>query len=410
MRQGWLILLLSIISTSAFSAKHDGYIVKLKKEYSSFFGSRNLVKTIFGTFTQIKKDELSQFEGRSDVEYIEPNYIYTVENFGGATLQDSATFEQQWGLNNDGENSATPKAQGKAGEDINALKAWEITQGSSDIVIAVIDTGVDYKHKNLKENIWFNEKELNGRPGVDDDENGFIDDINGYDFANNDSDPLDGHGHGTHCAGVIGASHNDVGIKGVMAKVKIMSLKFLTDSGRGDLMAAVKSIDYAIKNGATILSNSWGGGPETQALKDAIERANEAGVVFVTSAGNSSQNNDKTPAYPANYKVDNVISVGAMAQNGKSASFSNYGKTTVHVYAPGVEIISTVKGGKYQKMSGTSMAAPHIAGVVGLIRTMEPNLSPKEIRERLIKTSVKTTTLDQKSLSGGRVDAFKALQ
>ena len=293
--------------------------------------------------------------------------------------------------------------------DINAEKAWTITTGSKEVKIAVIDTGVDYQHEDLKENIMINESEFNGQEGVDDDGNGYIDDIYGHDFANNDNDPMDGHGHGTHCAGVIGATHNDIGIRGVMSKVEILPIQFLTASGQGTLEGAIKAIDYATSRGVNIMSNSWGGGEPSKALTEAIAKAEKAGILFVAAAGNSNSNNDIKPTAPANTQINNVISVGAMDGKAKRASFSNYGEKTVHVFAPGVNIYSTVQNNKYKKMSGTSMACPFIAGVAGLIMTNEPNLTYNEDKSRIMAHAKEGNKLKEYSVSGF-VDSFQSLE
>jgi subtilisin family serine protease len=289
------------------------------------------------------------------------------------------------------------------------MKAWEVTEGSEEVRVAVIDTGVDYTHPDLASQIAINLSEKNGQAGVDDDGNGYVDDIYGYNFSSKTADPMDGHGHGTHCAGVIGAARNGSGIVGVMSKVKIIPIKFLSDSGSGETIDAISAIDYAIKRGAHVMSNSWGGGDHEQALMDAITSAKNAGITFVAAAGNEYSNNDETPAYPASYSVDNVISVGSFTSNGSKSSFSNHGINSVHVFAPGSNIYSTVNRGGYQSMSGTSMATPHVAGIVGLMLSKEPNLSPAEIRERLIRTSNQTAQLKSYSQSNGRVDAYRAL-
>jgi thermitase len=311
-------------------------------------------------------------------------------------------------MKNDGKNGKI-LSSGLAGEDINVMRAWGITEGSKKVKIAVIDTGVDYSHPDLKDQMDVNVAELNGKPGVDDDNNGYVDDIYGYDFANKDGNPQDGHGHGTHCAGVIGASHNTIGVAGVMADVKIVGIKFLSDAGSGETIDAIASIDYAIKRGVNVMSNSWGGGEKEQSLEDAIRSAEAAGITFVAAAGNESVNNDSTASYPANYEVSNVISVGSFTATGAKSSFSNYGLKSVHVTAPGSSILSTYKNGGYTSMSGTSMATPHIAGIVGLLLSKEPKLTPAQIRERLVSTSTKTAKLSSSSVSGGRVDAYRAL-
>lgn len=398
----------ALLSTTAFGGE---YIVKLKSNVNSLtnlkaFGQVSQFDLSYGKFAVLKTDNKSIMKNLSNhpsVEYIEPNYTYN--HFSSPTDTD---FSKQWGLDNTGKNSGSWWSRGVAGVDISAVEAWKITKGHKDIKIAVIDTGVDYSHNDLKENIMINEAELNGSVGVDDDGNGYIDDIYGYDFANDDADPMDGHGHGTHCAGVIGASHNNMGIAGVNAHVQILPIKFLKDNGSGTLEGALKSIDYATSRGVNIMSNSWGGGGRSEALYEAIKRAEDAGIIFIAAAGNAKNDNDAKPTYPANYKTQNLLSVGALDGKGKKASFSNYGKNTVHVFAPGVDIYSTVNNNAYKKMSGTSMACPHVAGVAGLLLASEPNLSVSDLKDRLMNTSVISTELSEFTMSG-YIDANKAL-
>ncbi len=414
---------LFVYSAVASATPYNGYIVKVKKG-SNFLNQKSLsqfgtvskvTNTSFGTFARLETNKgltdkaFASLASNPNIEYIEPNYIITLDKVKGGDevpAPKDANFKKQWGMKNDGKNGSI-FSSGVAGEDINILRAWSITQGSKDVKIAVIDTGVDYTHPELKSQIMVNEAELNGKPGVDDDGDGYIDDIYGYDFANKDADPQDGHGHGTHCAGVIGAAHNTAGVAGVMANVSILPIKFLSDSGSGETIDAIAAIDYGIKRGVNVMSNSWGGGEKEQSLQDAIQAATDAGIVFVAAAGNESSNNDSTESYPANYP--NVISVGSFTSAGARSSFSNYGVKSVHVSAPGSNILSTYKNGGYTTMSGTSMATPHVAGVVGLILSQEPGLTPAQVKERLINTSVKTSKLSTASVSGGRVDAFRAL-
>lgn len=420
-------LLMSLCLMSSVSAtEFNGYIVKLKEGSSLLsqksglgfdkveeFHGRTGHFAVIRTDMDLSNKSMSELKNHPDVEYIEPNYIYKISPLTTEetiSLATDAKYGDQWGLKNTGRNSGGWFSSGRAGEDVNAEKAWEISKGSRDVVVAVIDTGVDHSHKDLKNQMWTNSAELNGKDGVDDDGNGFVDDVYGYDFVNNDGDPMDDHAHGTHCAGVIGASHDGDGVMGVMANVKIMGLKFLSRSGSGETIDAIRSIEYAIQMGADVMSNSWGGGEESQALKEAIEKANEAGIIFVAAAGNSSANNDRTASFPANYDVPNVISVGAMGGNGKKASFSNYGASSVHVFAPGVNILSTTPNNKFQKMSGTSMAAPFVSGLMGLLKSEAPNMSPAEAREVLMRTSVKNGLLNGSSLTEGRVDAFEMLR
>lgn len=413
------ILLFSIIGSAT---PFNGYIVKLKNNsniqmqklnFSEYGNVKKLVNTSFGVFAHLDtKHDLSasaiqKIAQNPAVEYIEPNYIIKLRQI---ELPQDSEFSRQWGLYNDGSEQEEAYSSVE-GEDLNILKAWEITKGSKTepIKIAVIDTGIDYRHSDLKDQMDVNTEELNGKTGVDDDGNGFIDDIYGYDFANNDGDPMDGGGHGTHCAGVIGASHNEIGIAGVMANVKLVALKFLTDEGEGEEINAVRAIDYAIKRKVKVLSNSWGGTDRVQALEDAIVAANKAGLSFVAAAGNDSADNDSTDSFPSNFNVENMVAVGSFNAAGVKSGFSNFGLKSVHVMAPGSEILSTFKDENYEVLSGTSMATPHVAGVIGLLLTQWPDLTPAQIRSHLISTSHKTDALSKSSVSGGRVDAYSAL-
>jgi thermitase len=417
------ITILSFLSSTLAlggSLPHDGYIVKTTGNYKfskSVFKNVQKIGSEMGHFYVVKAERqaVEDLKLNSDVLYVEPNYMVKVspidtnqQVFTDKTLADSQ-FKKQWGLKNTGLNAGSIFFPGKKGEDINAEKAWRVTRGRRDVVIAIIDTGIDHTHNDLKANLWVNIAEKEGEAGVDDDGNGYVDDIHGYDFANKDGDPMDGHGHGTHCSGVIGAVHNRAGIAGVMANVKVMGIKFLTDRGSGTTANAIESINYAIKAGVDVMSNSWGGGGRSEALFEAIKKANDKGIIFVAAAGNSRANNDTKASYPANYKVDNVISVGAMDGKGKKASFSNYGAKTVHVFAPGVNILSTVKGQGYKKMSGTSMACPHVSGAVGLLLSSQTNLSPAEVKERVMSTAVDNGNLSTYTASG-RMDSYRMLK
>lgn len=406
----FLPYLLVFTCASAFSSEYNEYLVKLKpgtsvKSLKAFSAVKSQFEVIQGQFAVIEADEAQVYaiaNSSSNIEYIEPNYIYH------ASAIADEDYEKQWGLNNTGKNAGSWIFPGKKGMDINAEKAWTVTKGSKSIKIAVIDTGVDYTHEDLKNNIMINEAELNGLPGVDDDGNGYVDDIYGYDFANNDNDPMDKHGHGTHCAGVIGASHNSIGVRGVMADVQILPIQFLSANGSGTLEGAVKAINYAISRGVHIMSNSWGGGGASKALEEAVQLAEDHGILFVAAAGNDNNDNDKRPSIPASIKLDNVVSVGAMDGKGKKASFSNYGVKSVHVFAPGVDIYSTVTNNKYKKMSGTSMACPFVSGVAGLIWANEPNLSFRDVKTRLMSNTKMGSDLTDYAMSG-LVDAFSAL-
>jgi subtilisin family serine protease len=400
--------------------------LSLKREIHLSYQKLNVLTV---TDEKILDTTLQLLKNNPDVIYAEPNFIYEIAvmpkevltakapkkleaspfAFDSQSVTDDALFGQLWGLKNTGSNEPQGKA-GVEGADVNALKAWDLTTGSRAVKIAVIDTGVDYNHPDLAGNVWVNQAELKGKSGVDDDGNGYIDDIHGYDFANTDSDPMDGHGHGTHCSGTIGAIHNNkIGVAGVMGEVTIVPVKFLDDSGSGTLEAAVLAIDYATKLNVDLMSNSWGGGGRSEALYEAIKRASDKGIIFTAAAGNSSSNNDSSPSYPASYESPNVVSVAALTAQNDLASFSSYGRNSVHIAAPGRNILSTVKGGKYEVMSGTSMATPHVSGVLGLLLAKEGRLNHEVLRERLISTGAFVSALRGKTQSASRIDAYNLL-
>lgn len=412
-----IVKLKSGSSVLSFDNLIDSSSMKLDREFS----------VNIGKFVVVKVDELkanlisaqSLLESMPEVEYVEPNFIYKIvrpieesDSVLDEILSYKSTdnnlmytpndpeFGKLWGLKNNR----------TSGADVHAQAAWEITKGSKDVRIAVIDTGIDYNHPDLAANIWVNEAEKNGKAGVDDDGNGYIDDIHGYDFANNDGDPVDGHGHGTHCAGTIGAVHdNELGVAGVMSEVTLVPIKFLTDRGSGTTENAIKSIDYATKVGVDIMSNSWGGGGFSRGLKESIERASEAGIIFTAAAGNSGTNNDSRPHYPSNYEVPNVISVAAHTDQDQLAYFSCYGAKTVHVAAPGHKILSTVLNKGYKAYSGTSMATPHVSGALGLMLAHTGRISHEEMRERVLLTSVPVSTYKNKVIKGGRLSAYNLI-
>lgn len=422
MIQGRIRFMVSLAIVASFSSAFAGnedeavpgeFIVKLKSTAGFLSASSKLtfgaedIRTVNASekVYVIKRNILERtefallaLENNSNVEYVEPNYILRINR-----LPNDPKFTELWGLKN------TAQKSGKAGVDIGAEQAWDIQTGSKDVVVAVIDTGVDYTHEDLKENAWINTAEANGTTGVDDDKNGYVDDIHGYDFANNDGDPMDDHSHGSHCAGTIGAKGDDAkGVVGVNWDVRIMGIKFLTGSGSGTLENAVKAIDYATANKVNIMSNSWGGGGYMQSLFDAITRAQKQGILFVAAAGNNGTDNDTTASYPANYAIDNVLSVAAIDNQGNLAYFSNYGKKLVHVAAPGVNVLSSIPGG-HKEYSGTSMATPHVAGAAALLLANESNLTYLELKERLIKTVQPISSLRNKVLSGGLINVYSAL-
>ena len=291
---------------------------------------------------------------------------------------------------------------------IDAPGAWAQTLGDSSVVVAVIDTGIDLDHPDLVDNLWTNSDEIAGN-GIDDDSNGFIDDIHGWDFVNSDGNPDDDNNHGTHVAGTIAASANSIGVVGVAPGVQVMGLKFLNSSGSGMTSHALQALQYAIDNGALISNNSWGGGGFSSAMETLLTQAEAANHLFVAAAGNSSTNIDAYPTYPAAYQNPNVVSVASIQSDGSQSGFSNYGTSNVDVAAPGSGIRSTISGGGYASFNGTSMASPHVAGIVALMRSLAPTVSTTDIKRILIETSTWDSRLDNVSDSGGRVSASAAV-
>ena len=313
-----------------------------------------------------------------EVAYAEPNYIFHALGRMDPVPND-AQFGALWGMKNTGQADAAGQI-GLAGSDIHVSPVWaEGITGSRSIKVAVIDTGIDGVHPDLQAN---------------------VDVANGYDFVNQTSGGADDHNHGTHCAGTIGAlANNGVGVAGVNWNVTLIPVKFLDSRGSGTLENAVQSIQYATRLKVDIMSNSWGGGPFTQALYDAIEDAKKQGILFVAAAGNDSNNNDSRATYPAGYEIDNVLSVAATDNRDRLAGFSNYGARTVHVAAPGVKILSTLKGGGYGAMSGTSMATPHVAGMAALILSANPSLGYAQLKDLIMRSSDPVRGLSRKVIS-----------
>jgi subtilisin family serine protease len=302
---------------------------------------------------------------------------------------------------------------GLSASGIDAASGWDITTGNDSVVVAVIDTGVDYTHPDLAANIWTNPGEIAGN-GIDDDNNGYIDDVHGINALTGSGDPMDDNGHGTHVSGTIGAvGNNGVGVAGVNWKVQIMGLKFLGASGSGSLSGAVVALNYAVmmKNrgvNVRVSNNSWGGGSFTQTLFDAIKRARDAGIIFVAAAGNLTNDNDANPSYPANYELSNIVTVAATDKDQNIATFSNYGAHSVDIAAPGVSILSTYPGNRYATLSGTSMATPHVAGALALLLSNQPQLTADQAITRLYETGQDLATLNglvrtQRKLNLGRL-------
>jgi subtilisin family serine protease len=362
------------------------------------------IESIDGVVISIDPDRtetaLRKLSHERFVEHVELNYVVRA-----ARLPNDRSFAEQWGLRNLGH------FDGKVGADVGATLAWDVTVGGP-VPVAVVDTGVAFKHADLAPNAWANPGEP--RNGVDDDADGFKDDVNGADFLSGDSDPDDDGGHGTHVAGIIGAQgNNSIGITGVNWESAVMGLKFLDGNGEGNTADAASAIDYAVDHGARVINASWGGPAFSHALYSAIRRANDHGVLVVAAAGNDGVNADSSPDYPAAFDLPNVISVAATDRADRLLDFSNYGAKSVDLGAPGDDVYSTVPTvtdpSGYAAFSGTSMAAPFVSGAAALYLSKFPEASVGQVRAALLSTVDRLPTLAGKTVSGGRLNVAKAL-
>jgi len=417
-------LLMGPLTTHAVKGAISDFILtgsEVEKEYGEVSPGLAVVKLPAGTTVT---EAFVRFNESANVLYAEPNYKYKL--FG---VPNDPMFSSLWGFDNTGQTGGTADA------DIDAPEAWDLETGDPRIIIAVADTGIDYKHPDLANNMWVNSAELRGTPDVDDDNNGYVDDIYGYDFAGNvasdpddaDSDPIDNHFHGTHIAGVIGAvGNNGNGVTGVCWNTSLMALKVFADDYRVEPEVfssdAVEAIHYAIDNGARIINASWGGDHYSQSLYDAVKEAGEAGLLFVTAAGNDfGSDNDEIPVYPSGFDLDNVISVMASDPNDQRADFSNFGATTVDIAEPGTDILSTSPTTQnfamlvfgvptnYASLSGTSLSAPYASGACALIWSQYPDLANSTVKGILLKAVDPVFTSPRLNLSGGRINLHKVL-
>lgn len=333
------------------------------------------------------------------IRYVEPDYVVRSQQ----TLPNDPLFSNLWGLNNSGNPSA----------DISAPEIWDLTPGSTQLVIGAIDTGIDYNHPDLTANIWTNPGEVAN--GLDDDGNGYIDDLQGWNFNADNNNPMDNQGHGTHTAGTIGAvGNNGIGVAGVAWRCRMIPLKFLDNSGYGIISDAAEALTYVAalrRRGVNIkvTNNSWGGGGYSSMFKECLEENAALDILFMAAAGNDSLNNDVNPFYPASYTVANVLSVAASDASDRLAYFSHYGTNSVHLAAPGLTIFSTMLNSNYGNMSGTSMATPHVTGVAALLWSLWPSARAADVRDAILKGVDPIPSLTGILRTGGRLNARKSV-
>ena len=350
------------------------------------------------------EDAVAEMKADPDVEYAEPNYIFSKATVGGVVKSFSMEEVSTMASASSGSYLAT-------GAPIQVTNTWSTIVHNSVPVVAVIDTGLDTSHAVFSTTgaVWQNQGEIPNN-GKDDDGNGYVDDVHGWNFISNSGTMLDDDGHGTHVSGIILGVTQDIYTPPYpAATIRIMPIKFLDSSGYGKTSDAIRAIYYAVNNGATVINNSWGGNSYSAALHESISYAYNAGVIFVAAAGNNGANNDSSPMYPASYDVPNIISVAATTDIDSLAYFSNYGRSTVHLASPGVFILSTLPGG-YGSMSGTSMATPFVSGLASLMKAVKPNLLGYQAKQLVMGNTDGVSSLNSKVVSEGRMDVYKTIQ
>lgn len=356
-----------------------------------------------GQSVEAMVEELNQ---DPEVEYAEPNYIVRSQSLGSPEGPILTMSEVK--IASEGTLGSTTQTSAP----IDLWNAWaEMSADKEAPIVAVIDTGIDLNHDVFVESgaIWTNPGEIPDN-GIDDDGNGYIDDVHGWNFVTNTPNPTDDEGHGTHVAGIVLGTTQDLMADPLAeAKIRIMPIKFLDNSGSGSTSAAIQAIYYAVNNGAKVLSNSWGGGGYSNALLDAIAYSYEKGRIFVAAAGNSANDNDRRPTYPANYGVPNVISIAATSDLDALAGFSNYGAQTVHMGAPGVRILSTYPGNTFTRLSGTSMATPFVSGLAALMVREQPEMNGYQVRNIIFQGAEPISSLVQKTYTQSRLNVYHAL-
>ncbi len=388
-----LLILFQIFSTHAHAAPEVSRI--LVKTGKSLAHARKLSLEgwqLIQVPTLQKSNLLKQLQADPAVEWAEEDQRYSVDSLTSKNEgPNDPLFGEQWSLAN-----------------THVLETQSLVRGdASDILVAVVDTGIDLDHPDLATRIFTNLGEI-ANNGKDDDQNGYIDDVHGYNFEEKSSDTQDDFNHGSHVSGIIGAiQNNGIGIAGIASHVRILPVKWMKN-GSGWGADAIEAILYAVKMGAKVINASWGGIGDSKALDDAVRAAEKAGVLFVASAGNNHTDNDVQPRHPANLRYSNVISVADLNENDELSSTSNYGKSQVEIGAPGTNILSTMMNKQYGKLSGTSMAAAHVSGVAALLLSLNPKLTAQELKKIILATAIPTPTLEGKTITGGRIDALAA--
>ena len=397
-RGGLLVKFKSSASAEAKQKVHDKHGSKVVKDFSALRIQHIKLKDDASFI-----EAIGRYQSEPEVEYVEPNYRVVNEDF-----PNDPRFNELWGLFNTGQTGGT------AGADINAPSAWSITTGNSNVVVAVIDSGVDYTHKDLAANMWINQAEYNGVTGVDDDGNGYVDDIYGINVLNQTGKPMDDNGHGTHVSGIIGAvGNNSVGVVGVNWGVKMLACKFLNSNGVGFVDGAIECLQYVrtLKDkGVNIIAtnNSWGSDGYSQALYDAIKAQKD--IIFSASAGNKQIDlTGPLSHYPAKFYLPNIVAAAATDKNDAKAWFSNFGRRTVHVGAPGDYILSTIPGNNYDFMVGTSMATAHVTGLAALIKSQNMNRDWIAVKNLVLSGGDPIPSMTGKTITGNRISAYGSL-
>ena len=388
-------LLVKFRQSRSLLEKQDLYLQAMVSHIQRFKSIQDLESHQFSTAAEADK-ALLLYQNSPQVIYVERDYRVKI-----ADIPNDELFASQWGLQNTG------LSNGINDIDINAPEAWSITVGNSNTVIGIIDTGVDYHHPDLIKNLWVNPNEIANNQ-IDDDENGYIDDIHGVNVIDGTGNPLDDNNHGTHVAGIIAATgNNQIGTSGVLQNAKIISCKFIDSSGSGNISDAISCLDYLANLKANVIAtnNSWGGSDYSKALYEAIASHIKQGILFVTAAGNNGADNDQKEFYPSNYLLPNIIAVAAIDQSGALANFSNYGRYMVHAAAPGVSILSTIAQ-SYQEMDGTSMATPFVTGLAGLIKAYYPSADWSHIKNRMLASGKSLNALQDATLTGKLIRAY----